>query len=572
MNKWLNNWSVSAKLRVLAASGILALLAFAGWQMWESYQQGYEARKHATQNAVETAMGVVKWAQAQETSGKLSREAAQELAKSTLSTMRYSGSEYFWINDMTPNVVMHPIKPELNGKNASGIKDPQGNALFVMFADMVKHNNQGFVPYLWPKPGSAEPVQKLSYVQGFAPWGWVIGSGIYIDDLKAQMVSQLKQLLLAVVAIVALLAALTHVISSAILGRLKTSTRFARAIADGDISQNLDVSGKDEISQLMAAMNDMISNLRTLVGSVQQSSLSVENSAGEIAQGNADLANRTEQQASALEETAASMEELASTVRQTADNAAQGNQLAMGASTIAVRGGEVVDQVIGTMKNINDSSKKIADIISVIDGIAFQTNILALNAAVEAARAGEQGRGFAVVATEVRNLAQRSAAAAKEIKTLINNSVEQVEQGSTLVATAGSTMIEVVTAIRRVTDIMGEISSASNEQSMGVAQVCEAVTQMDQVTQQNAALVEESAAAAESLKTQAEALVHSVAVFKLADSDNLAADHPAWSGNERRGPHRANNVTRPSFNQPRGSQTQSSNRAAPEVRRNGTNG
>ena len=330
---------------------------------------------------------------------------------------------------------------------------------------------------------------------------------------------------------------------------------LAQGVAAGDLSLAIHLRSGDE-SSLMSQLKTMQGSLVDVVGNVRQSAENVATASVQIAQGNADLASRTEQQASALEETAASMEELSSTVKQTADNAAQGNQLAMGASTIAVRGGEVVDQVIDTMKNINDSSKKIADIISVIDGIAFQTNILALNAAVEAARAGEQGRGFAVVATEVRNLAQRSAAAAKEIKTLITNSVEQVEQGSTLVATAGSTMIEVVTAIRRVTDIMGEISSASNEQSMGVAQVCEAVTQMDQVTQQNAALVEESAAAAESLKTQAEALVQSVAVFKLSQNESKALPMvtraPAengknWAGEERRGADRATNVTRPAF-------------------------
>jgi methyl-accepting chemotaxis protein len=240
---------------------------------------------------------------------------------------------------------------------------------------------------------------------------------------------------------------------------------------------------------------------------------SVATASAQIAQGNNDLSARTEQQASALEQTAASMEELSSTVRQNADNARQGNQLAQNASTVAVRGGEVVGQVVDTMKGINDASRKIADIIGVIDGIAFQTNILALNAAVEAARAGEQGRGFAVVASEVRSLAGRSAEAAKEIKGLISDSVQRVEQGTVLVDQAGTTMAEVVAAIRRVTDIMGEISAASTEQSQGVAQVGEAVTQMDQATQQNAALVEESAAAAESLKAQAQQLVQAVAVL-----------------------------------------------------------
>ena len=243
----------------------------------------------------------------------------------------------------------------------------------------------------------------------------------------------------------------------------------------------------------------------------------ITHASGEIAQGNADLSARTESQASALEETAASMEQLSATVRQNADNARAANQLALNASNVAAQGGEVVSQVVDTMKGINDSSRQIADIIGVIDGIAFQTNILALNAAVEAARAGEQGRGFAVVASEVRSLAQRSAEAAKQIKELITASVERVQQGSCLVDQAGATMGEVVAAIRRVTDIMGEISAASGEQSAGVAQVGEAITQMDQATQQNAALVEESAAAAAALKKQAQELLAAISQFRLAD-------------------------------------------------------
>jgi len=290
----------------------------------------------------------------------------------------------------------------------------------------------------------------------------------------------------------------------------------AQTVAQGDLSSRIEVSGRDETGRLLAALKAMNENLTRIVGTVRNGSDSIATGWAQIAGGNADLSQRTEEQASALQQTAASMEQLGSTVRQNADNARQANQLALGASDVAVKGGEVVARVVDTMKGIHESSRKIADIIAVIDGIAFQTNILALNAAVEAARAGEQGRGFAVVAGEVRNLAQRSAEAAKEIKSLITTSVERVEQGSTLVDQAGSTMDEVVTAIRRVTDLMGEISSASAEQSAGVAQVGDAVSQMDQVTQQNAALVEESAAAADSLKQQAQALVSAVAAFKLA--------------------------------------------------------
>ena len=286
------------------------------------------------------------------------------------------------------------------------------------------------------------------------------------------------------------------------------------AVAQGDLTVDIAVRAGDTRS-LMAALARMRESLVNVVSEVRGNSESVATASAQIAQGNQDLSGRTEQQASALQQTAATMEELGTTVRNNADSAKQASQLAQGASAVAARGGEVVGQVVTTMQGINDSSRKIGDIISVIDGIAFQTNILALNAAVEAARAGEQGRGFAVVASEVRSLAQRSAEAAKEIKTLIGHSVEQVALGTGLVDEAGQTMEEIVASIRRVTDIVAEISSASVEQSSGVQQVGEAVSQMDRTTQQNAALVEESAAAADSLKGQAQQLVQAVAVFKL---------------------------------------------------------
>ncbi|WP_310383917.1 methyl-accepting chemotaxis protein, partial [Roseateles sp.] len=304
-------------------------------------------------------------------------------------------------------------------------------------------------------------------------------------------------------------------ISRHVTAPLARAAAGARAMSEGDMTQDLSVSGKDETSQLLHALDEMRLRLQGIVASVRENSESVATGSGQIAQGNADLSQRTEEQASALEQTAATMDELSSTVRNNADNASQANQLALSAQAVASQGGAVVGEVVETMKGINASSKKISDIISVIDGIAFQTNILALNAAVEAARAGEQGRGFAVVASEVRSLAQRSAEAAKEIKTLINASVERVELGTVLVDKAGVTMSEIVDSIRRVAAIVGEISSASAEQSSGIAQVGEAITQMDKVTQQNAALVEESAAAAESLRQQADQLVQVVAVFKL---------------------------------------------------------
>ena len=303
-------------------------------------------------------------------------------------------------------------------------------------------------------------------------------------------------------------------LTRSITAPLREAVTLAEQVAAGDLSVRLDARRGDEFGDLLRAMSCMAGSLSELVSKVRSSSDSIATGASQIASGNADLSQRTEEQASALQQTASTMEELGSTVRLNAENAQHADQLAKNASDVASQGGEVVAQVVGTMKDIHESSRKIADIIAVIDGIAFQTNILALNAAVEAARAGEQGRGFAVVAGEVRTLAQRSAEAAKEIKALITASVERVEAGTALADRAGSTMDDVVGAIRRVTDIMGEIASSSAEQSSGVSQVGDAVSQMDQVTQQNAALVEESAAAAASLRNQAQALVGAVSVFK----------------------------------------------------------
>ncbi|HOZ63798.1 MAG TPA: methyl-accepting chemotaxis protein [Burkholderiaceae bacterium] len=325
------------------------------------------------------------------------------------------------------------------------------------------------------------------------------------------------------------------------------AAKLADRVAQGDLSTHIEAAGRDEIGQLLASLHKMQTSLASVVSSVREDSEKVAVASAQIAQGNKNLSARTENQASSLEETAASMEQLSSMVKQNADNARQANKLAQSASTVAVQGGEVVAQVVDTMKGINDSSRKISDIISVIDSIAFQTNILALNAAVEAARAGEQGRGFAVVASEVRSLAGRSADAAKEIKRLISDSVGRVDQGTLLVDQAGRTMIEVVGSIRRVTDLMGEISTASNEQALGVAQIGEAVTHMDQVTQQNAAQVEEMAAAAESLKSQALALVQVVGAFHLGDTGLSTPLSPELVGRQEHPPVDSGEPSEPNF-------------------------
>ncbi|MBJ7313858.1 methyl-accepting chemotaxis protein [Rugamonas sp. CCM 8940] len=319
---------------------------------------------------------------------------------------------------------------------------------------------------------------------------------------------------------VALGVACAFVITRSITGPLSGAVEVAQKVAGGELTSHVIVEGKDETSELLQALKDMNDSLAKTVGDVRAGTETITVASQEIASGNADLSSRTESQASSLEQTASSMEELTSTVKQNADNARQANQLAVSASSVAVKGGSVVSQVVDTMGSIKESSRKIVDIIGVIDGIAFQTNILALNAAVEAARAGEQGRGFAVVASEVRNLAQRSAGAAKEIKELIGDSVNKVDAGSKLVDEAGQTMDLIVTSIKQVADIMGEITAATQEQSNGIEEVNQAITQMDEMTQQNAALVEQAAAAAESMQEQAQKLAQAVSIFKLSSDDN----------------------------------------------------
>ena len=332
---------------------------------------------------------------------------------------------------------------------------------------------------------------------------------------KAAASTRLMLLILSGIATI-LGATIAVMVTRSITVPIEQAVAVARRVADGDLTSTIEVTRGDETGKLLQSLSDMNANLQKIVGEVRSGTDTIATASSQIAAGNMDLSSRTEQQAGSLEETASSMEQLAATVKQNADNAKQANQLAMTASDIAVRGGAVVAEVVGTMGSINEASRKIVDIIAVIDGIAFQTNILALNAAVEAARAGEQGRGFAVVASEVRNLAQRSATAAKEIKGLIDASVTQVDLGQHLVQQAGSTMTELVSSVQRVTDIMGEISSANHEQEAGIAQINLAVTDMDVVTQQNAALVEEAAAAASSLQEQAVQLADAVSVFKLA--------------------------------------------------------
>lgn len=514
----LNSLTVGTRLVLLIGTALLGLLVTASLLLISERTLIMQERQSSVRQNVEVAHALIAHFHAQVNHGKMAEDEGKQQALRAIKALRYSKTEYFWINDMHPKMVMHPIRAELDGTDLTDNKDPTGKQLFVEMVKAVRASSSGFVMYMWPKPGSSDPVQKVSYVKGFAPWGWIVGSGVYVDTVDASIVQRAIGVSVGTLLLVLLLLAVGFVIARSLLTQLGGEPAYTAAltqrIAQGDLAADMTLKGNDRTS-LLHAFKSMRDNFAIIVTGVRQGAEGVSIASTEIAQGNANLSARTERQASALEETAASMEKLSVTISRNADSALLANQMAQDASAVAVKCGEVVEQTVDTMKGISDASKKIADIVSVIDGLAFRTNILALNAAVEAAQAGEQGRGFAVVASEVRSLAGRSAQAAKEIKALISASVERVEQGTALVDQVGNDMTAVVASIRRVTDIVAGISAASSEQSLGVSQVSESVMQMDQVTQQNAALVEEMAAAAEDLKAQAQELVKTVAVFKL---------------------------------------------------------
>ena len=523
----------AAKAMIISLAFTVPLVSLLGWELHSRAEDAMHARMDATRQHVEVAHGLIAWAHTQELAGTVTREQAQQTARKALAGLRYDKNEYFWVNDMQPRMVMHPIKPELDGKDLGDMKDPNGFALFKGFVDTVKRSGKGFVSYMWPKPGSDKPVDKVSYVQGFEPWGWVLGSGVYVGDLQE---AARKQWLLmgGVVAASMLVAAYLFLSFYRVMdGGLKETRRHLRAMTEGDLTTSPSPWGKDEAAELMHELRSMQDSLRGMVLRVRRSSSDIVHSSSEIASGAMDLSARTEQAAANLEESAASMEEIASTVKSNSSHTDEALRMARHNAEVATEGGRVMREVVQTMEGIRASSAKIGEIIGTIDAIAFQTNILALNAAVEAARAGEQGRGFAVVASEVRTLAQRSATAAREIKTLVNHSVQQVEAGTGIVRKAGGTIEEIVTASGRVDQLLGEVATGAREQSLGVSQIGQAVQELDRMTQQNAAMVEQTAAAASAMKDQAHTLDEEVARFRMPQGIELdvpAADIQVHAG------------------------------------------
>ncbi len=523
----LNQLSFKLKIGLLVAVALIAVAVLTVAATLQSRTLTTEARMQQLVTAVQTAHGIVAGYQALAVSGAMPVADAQKAAAEAVGLARYGGAdgktEYFHVWTLDGMGVMHPLRREWNGQNMVGkVKDAAGVDIVVALMDGIKNSRDGkaFVPTMFPRPGEKVPVPKLQYVVKVDGWNWMVGSGLYTDDLDALVRTRIIQGGVMLLVALLIIGGIGGVVFRSVIRQIGGEPSVAYAAMSEVARGNLGVSlPAAQSGSIMDGLGQMVTSLRRLVAEVRSSTDSIATASSEIAQGNTDLSHRTEQTASNLQQTASSMEELTGTVQQTSSSAQTANQLASTAADVASRGGQVVAQVVSTMDDINDSSKKISDIIGVIDGIAFQTNILALNAAVEAARAGEQGRGFAVVASEVRSLAGRSAEAAKEIKGLIGASVEKVESGTRLVADAGQTMDEIVASVKRVSDIIAEIHAATAEQSQGIAEVNQAVAQLDQMTQQNSALVEESAAAANSMREQAQSLAHVVSVFRLGNED-----------------------------------------------------
>lgn len=497
----MKNWKLAYKLSFLVTVAIVGLLVNITIGLVQLRGHLLEDRKIKTRHVVETVTGVLAYYQKQQADGKLSEADAQKAALDTIRGLRYEKEEYFFINDLNSRSVLHPIKPEMQGKDLSDMKDPDGKRIFSEFTRVVKDAGAGYVDYKWPKPGKAEPVPKVSYVLGFAPWGWMVGSGIYIDDVDEVFRGSLLQQAGVALAILVILVGFSFYVVSRILKPMATARRALEGLAVGDLTVHVQSDSRDEIGQLLDSAERMIDGIKDVIVKVRDGADAVVNASDQVSATSQALSQATTEQAASIEETSASVEQMAASIGQNKDNARSTQAIAGEVAKEAVEGGRAVNDTMEAMR-------KIADKISIVDDIAYQTNLLALNAAIEAARAGEHGKGFAVVAGEVRKLAERSQVAAHEISLLAKESVGMAER-------AGNLLAQMVPSIEHTAELVNAITSASEEQSSGASQISHAISQASQATHQNAAASEELAATSEELHGQAMGLHDAVAFFKI---------------------------------------------------------
>jgi methyl-accepting chemotaxis protein len=512
MTRLFRNLSTASKLGVLIALGLVALVLSTGQVIVALKREMLEDRQVKTRHLVEVAHGVILHYAGLADAGKLDAEEAKRAALTALKSLRYGGSEYFWVNDMVPNVVMHPIKTELDGKDVSDYRDPNGKALFVAFVDAVRRDGAGFVDYMWPKPGFSAPVPKISYVKGYAPWGWIVGSGIYLDDVDAAFAAEVKKLGFFSLAIALLVGLVGWLIARSLTRPIGSAMVVARRLARGDLTATVEGGGKDEVGRLLEAQAGLVTELSQIIGEVRAGSEALGLASEQVSHASQGLSQGTGELSSSVDAITSALEEMNASIKRNAENSRLTDEMARKGAHDAIEGGRAVTATVEAMAVI-------AEKISIIDEIAYQTNLLALNAAIEAARAGDQGRGFAVVAGEVRKLAERAQKAAGEIGGLASNSV-------TLANRSRAALDALVPSIQKTADLVQEVAAASQQQAASVAQIHQSMSLVDQVTGRNAGTAEELASTAEEMSAQAESLRQLMDFFRM-DGDAPSRRAPA---------------------------------------------